>query len=41
MLSECISWTVGVLAGLSLIWFNIERAITTRKDRNEKDEKIK
>jgi len=34
--SECISFTVGIVAGVSLIWFNIERALKTRKERRNK-----
>lgn len=32
-LSECVTWIVGILGGLTLIWMNIERALRARKER--------
>lgn len=46
MLTNSITWILGVVGGITLIWFNIERALTSRKERellnkkdNEKDDK--
>ena len=32
-LTECISWAVGIVGGITLIWQNIERALRARKER--------
>ena len=34
MLSECITWTLGVVTGVTLIWMNVERALKARKERH-------
>lgn len=34
-LTECISWIVGILGGLTLIWMNVERALRARKERKD------
>jgi hypothetical protein len=33
MMSESITWILGVIGGLTLIWFNVERALKARKER--------
>ena len=44
MVTNSITWVLGVIGGATLIWFNVERALTSRKEReilkkkdNEKD----
>lgn len=32
-LSECLTWSVGILGGITLVWMNIERALRARKER--------
>jgi hypothetical protein len=32
-LSEWITWGVGILGGITLVWMNIERALRARKER--------
>ena len=34
-ISECITWVVGILGGLTLIWMNVERALRARKERKQ------
>jgi hypothetical protein len=33
MMSEAITWILGVIGALTLIWFNVERALKARKER--------
>ncbi len=33
MFSSVITWSLGVIGAITLIWFNIERALTARKER--------
>jgi hypothetical protein len=33
MLTNSISWIIGIVGGGTLIWFNIERALKARKER--------
>ncbi len=33
MFSSVITWGLGVIGAITLIWFNIERALTARKER--------
>lgn len=37
MLSECITWTLGVATGVTLIWMNVERALKARKERKQNE----
>ena len=44
MFTNSITWILGVIGAITLIWFNVERALTSRKEREllnkkEKDEK--
>lgn len=40
MLSNSITWTLGIIGGITLIWFNVERALTARKQRQLMNKKI-
>lgn len=33
MFSSVITWSLGVIGAITLIWFNVERALTARKER--------
>ena len=33
MFSNAITWFLGVVGAITLIWFNVERALTARKER--------
>ena len=33
MFSNTITWGLGIVGAVTLIWFNIERALTARKQR--------
>lgn len=33
MFSNAVTWILGVIGAITLIWFNIERALTARKER--------
>ena len=33
MFSNAITWILGVIGAITLIWFNVERALTARKER--------
>jgi hypothetical protein len=33
MFSSVITWGLGVIGAITLIWFNVERALTARKER--------
>jgi len=35
VLSECITWILGVATGVTLIWMNVERALKARKERQQ------
>ena len=37
MLSECITWTLGVVTVITLIWMNVERALKARKERKQNE----
>jgi hypothetical protein len=44
MFTNSITWILGVVGAVTLIWFNVERALTSRKEREllnkkDKDEK--
>lgn len=34
VVSDSITWVLGIIGALTLIWFNIERALKARKERN-------
>jgi hypothetical protein len=40
MLSNSITWILGIVGAVTLIWFNIERALTARKQRAMFDKKL-
>lgn len=40
MMSNAITWGLGIVGGITLIWFNIERALTARKQREMFDKKL-
>ena len=40
MLSNTITWTLGIIGAATLIWFNVERALTARKQREMFNKKI-
>lgn len=40
MMSNAITWSLGIVGGATLIWFNIERALTARKQRAMFNKKI-
>jgi hypothetical protein len=44
MFSNAITWFLGVIGAITLIWFNVERALTARKERellkNKNNEQI-
>jgi len=40
MLSNSITWTLGIIGAVTLIWFNVERALTARKQREMMAKKI-
>ena len=40
MLSNSITWVLGIVGAVTLIWFNIERALTARKQRAMFDKKM-
>lgn len=40
MLSNSITWVLGIIGAVTLIWFNIERALTARKQRAMFDKKL-
>jgi hypothetical protein len=40
MMSNAITWGLGIVGGITLIWFNIERALTARKQRAMYDKKL-
>ena len=33
MFSSVVTWGLGVIGAITLIWFNVERALTARKER--------
>lgn len=33
MFSSVITWGLGVIGAITLIWFNVEKALTARKER--------
>lgn len=33
MLTQTVTWVLGALGGITLVWFNIERALKARKER--------
>ena len=33
MFTNSITWVIGIIGGATLIWFNIERALKARKER--------
>ena len=35
MISECLTWGLGIIGGLTLIWMNIEGIRTHRKNRKK------
>jgi hypothetical protein len=37
MMSQTITWILGVIGALTLIWFNVERALKARKERSMLD----
>lgn len=39
MLTNSISWIIGIVGGATLIWFNVERALKARKERHLLDTK--
>lgn len=39
MASQAITWVLGVIGALTLIWFNVERALKARKERNMLEDK--
>jgi hypothetical protein len=34
MMSQSITWILGCIGAITLIWFNVERALKARKERN-------
>ena len=40
MLTNSITWILGFIGAITLIWFNIERALTARKQRAMFDKKL-
>jgi len=40
MLSNSITWTLGIIGAVTLIWFNVERALTARKQREMMAKKL-
>lgn len=40
MLSNAITWGLGIIGAATLIWFNVERALTARKQRAMYDKKL-
>jgi hypothetical protein len=41
ILSEAITWGLGIIGALTLIWFNVERALKARKERTLLDKPTK
>lgn len=41
MFTSSISWIIGIIGGLTLVWFNVERALKARKERQLLDTKSK
>lgn len=41
MFTNSITWALGIIGAMTLIWFNIERALTARKQREMLDKKLK
>lgn len=35
--TSSISWVIGIIGGLTLVWFNVERALKARKERQMLD----
>ena len=33
MFTNSITWIIGIVGGITLIWFNVERALKARKER--------
>ena len=40
MMSNAVTWGLGIVGAVTLIWFNIERALTARKQRAMYDKKL-
>lgn len=40
MFTNSVTWILGILGAITLIWFNIERALTARKQRAMFDKKL-
>jgi len=40
MMSNAVTWGLGIVGAITLIWFNIERALTARKQRAMFDKKL-
>lgn len=40
MFSNAITWSLGIIGAATLIWFNVERALTARKQREMYDKKL-
>lgn len=39
MFTNSITWTIGIVGGVTLIWFNVERALKARQERQMLDKK--
>lgn len=40
MMSNAVTWGLGLVGAATLIWFNIERALTARRQRAMFDKKL-
>ena len=34
MFTSSVSWIIGIIGGLTLVWFNVERALKARQERH-------
>jgi hypothetical protein len=34
MFTNSITWIIGIIGGITLIWFNVERALKARQERH-------
>jgi hypothetical protein len=40
MISNAMTWGLGIIGAITLIWFNVERALTARKQRDMYNKKL-